>query len=92
MSEYLDGLDLLPHHMREGMQRWIENGIPPCSFLMAVLRNDFIEACGKADDINQRALFNYAAYLHNFAPPACYGSPANVAAWKGLLTKAKTDE
>lgn len=73
--------DLLPEHMRGGMQRYIENRIEPGSFLKAVLCNDLMEAMGWADDINRHRVFGICMWLYNYAPPACYGSPENVRAW-----------
>ena len=76
-----DAGDYLPGHMRGAMKRYIENRIPPGSFLTAVLSNDLMEACGRADDINRHALFDYCTWLFNYAPRGCYGSPQAVAAW-----------
>ncbi|KKM04797.1 hypothetical protein LCGC14_1760650 [marine sediment metagenome] len=73
--------DLLPGHMRDGMRLYIENRIPPGSFLMAVLSNDLMDACCRADDINRHRLFDFCMWLYNHAPPACFGSRENVAAW-----------
>lgn len=72
---------LIPDYMRGGMERWIENGVPAGSFMMAVLRNDLRGACEKADDVNQRMLFNYVQFLYSDAPSPCWGSPEKVNAW-----------
>ena len=45
--------------------RWYFEGYPLGSFLSAVVRNDFREACLRADDINQRALPIYAMFCVN---------------------------
>ena len=83
-----DAGELLPKHMRGAMQRYIENRIPPGSFLTAVLANDLMHALRCADDINSRRLRDYGMWLANYAPPACYGSPEAVRAW--LTNHART--
>lgn len=68
-------------YMADGLQRYIEHGVPPGSFMTAVLCNDLMDAAGRADDTNRRYLFEWAGWLYNYAPPACYGSPEKVKAW-----------
>jgi hypothetical protein len=85
-----DGLRHLPTHMHGGIARYIVRGIPPGSFLTAVLSNDLMGAFGKADDENRDALFEWARFIYNFAPTGCHGSPEKVSAWissGGLLGK-----
>jgi hypothetical protein len=72
----------IPDRMMGGIRRWIEHRVPPGDFLMAVLRNDLQEACGRADDENLRNIPAYVAYLYNEAPRECWGSPEKVAIWK----------
>ena len=52
----------------EHIVKWYEEDYPLGSFLTAVVRNDFCEACLRADDINIRALYLYALFLHNRLP------------------------
>lgn len=78
---YRDGLHLLPPHMHDAVERYIEHGIPAGHFLMAVLRNDLMEAFGRADEENTAAMRNWCAFLHNYAPSRCFGSSKNVDAW-----------
>ena len=47
---------------------WHMKGHPMGHFLTALVRNDFMEACGKADDTNRRVLSLYAMFLYNVAP------------------------
>ena len=63
------------------MRRYLEHGILPGHFLTAVLSNDLIEACGRADDENRAALFEWCRWLVNEAPPGSYGSPEYVKTW-----------
>lgn len=72
---------MLPVHMQEAMRLWIERGIEPGSFLMAVLCNDLREAVGRADHINVERLKDYVNFLYNEVPGACYGSPDKCRKW-----------
>lgn len=71
----------LPEHMQDAMRLYMERGIEPGSFLAAVLCNDFMGAIGHADSINAVRLRDYAIWLHNYAPPASFGSREKYAAW-----------
>lgn len=79
----MNGYDLLPQHMCDEMQRYIDHGIMPGSFLTAVLSNDLMGALGRADEINIHALPNYGRFLYNHAPCGCFGSAELVRAWAG---------
>lgn len=72
---------LVPVHMRGALQRYVELGIEPGSFLAAVLCNDFKGAAGRADPINARRLKDWAIFLANYVPSACQGSPEHYEAW-----------
>jgi hypothetical protein len=71
----------IPARMADGLQRWIERGIPPGSFLTAVLENNLKEAVCRADEENLFNLPAYVGYLYNEAPAPCWGSPEKVSAW-----------
>lgn len=72
----------VPEHDWDGLSLWIDEGINPGSFLMAVLRNDLREACSCADAINRHALFAIVLFLSNHAPYPCWGTEAFVAQWR----------
>lgn len=71
----------LPTHMQEGFKRYIEQRVPMGSFGMAVLSNNLREALGRADAVNRRRLFDIVAWLWQYAPANCWGSPEVVRAW-----------
>ncbi|CAB4131477.1 hypothetical protein UFOVP276_218 [uncultured Caudovirales phage] len=71
------------------LERYIDHHILPGSFLEAVLSNDLKEACSRADSTNIRLLPVYVAYLWNYAPARCWGSPEKVEEW--LSRKEETD-
>lgn len=71
----------IPVHMRRHVRDYLLHGYEPGHFLSAVLKNDFMEACSRADTINLHNLPGYVQFLFNGPPPASYGSPENFAAW-----------
>ena len=73
--------DLCPEHLVEAFQRYVEHGIPPGDFLRAVLENDLMGACGRADAMNIMLLPTIASYVYNRMPSTCHGSPERVAVW-----------
>lgn len=72
---------LLPEHMREAMERYLEHRLHPGGFLMAVLQGDLFEAAWAADDISSKKLFDYVKWLSNYAPLAAFGSSRRVHDW-----------
>lgn len=81
MMEWEENLDRIPHHMRDGLKRYMLNGIDPGSFLYAVLCNDLKGAVGKADRTNQIYLREWGEYMNWYMPMAAQGSPEIVAKW-----------
>lgn len=77
------GWNLIPTHMREGLQRYINHGIAPGDFLSAVLSNDLRGAVERADDVNIVAIPNYIKFLYNYAPGGCWGSVERYKSWTG---------
>lgn len=76
-----DNYEILPEHMQDGARRYVENGQPPGGFLSAVLENNFTEAVGHADHINQLALVAWARWVYNDTPSQCHGSREAVRDW-----------
>ncbi len=82
----------LPEHMQSGARLYIEQGIEPGRFLMAVLCNDLSGAASRADGINQRCLLDWAMWLHNDISASAWGSEEKVLAWmEQLRVKVGTD-
>jgi hypothetical protein len=71
----------IPESMRGGVIRYVEQGIPPGHFLMAVFTNDFMEMARRADSENGRLFMDYAKLLANECPGDCWGSLEKVADW-----------
>lgn len=80
-AELPDHLDRIPAHCREGLVAYLRYGRRPGHFLEAILSNDLAEACARADEDNQRALFDYVVLLINHAPSEAWGSPGRVRNW-----------
>jgi len=55
----LDHVAMCMSHIR----RWYYEGYPLGGFLRAIVNNDLLEACFRADDVNIRALKLYAYFL-----------------------------
>jgi len=60
----LDHVAMCMHHI----YRWYHEGYPIGDFLVSVVRNDFMEACLRADDVNRKAFYLYALFLSNKIP------------------------
>ena len=73
--------DFIRPDILASLQRYAEQGIPTGDFLRAVLANDLMEACGCADEDNQRTLFHIVAYVYNEMPSICHGSEKRVDCW-----------
>lgn len=71
----------VPEHMHDGLILWLTEGIPPGSFMTAILTNDLREACNRADDTNRYRLYDFVFFLYNYAPVGSWGSWENVQDW-----------
>jgi hypothetical protein len=68
-------------YMRDSVQRYLEDRLPPESFLRALFSNDLHGAYGKADAQNQACMFEWVRFMVNEMPGESWGSPETVAAW-----------
>ena len=75
--------------MHDGYILYLLHGYQPGDFLTAVLRNDLREACGRADDMNARALMQHVRFLYNCAPASCWGSREQVRDWMRHFHEAR---
>lgn len=83
---------LLPAHCQGGMRRYIEEGIAPGDFMLAVLSNDLVGAASRADNTNINRLKDYALFLYNEVPSTCWGSREKVDAWMQMMRAKKLGE
>jgi len=71
----------LPEGLRNGMKRYVEDGIRPGGFLTACLENNLTGAVNRADATNLPRLQDIVRWLYNEAPGSCWGSVDQVHAW-----------
>lgn len=71
----------IPDYMQEGLLSYIEQHTEPGGFLRAILENDLLRACDRADHTNLWLLPVYVSYLYSCVPGGCWGSPEKVAKW-----------
>jgi hypothetical protein len=79
----------IPDRMMGGIERWVNHGILPGDFLLAVIKNDLTEACRHADEENLQNLPAFVDYLYNKVPAGCWGSPKAVADWANKNAEAR---
>jgi len=72
------------------LERYLNNGIMPGSFLTAVLQNNLCEAIGRADHMNQPNLHNIVGYIYNHLPSNSWGSPEKVKEYLDQLSTRDT--
>lgn len=72
--------ECLPLHMRDGAKLYIERGVEPGCFLLAVLENDLLGAITRADQYNSAKLSDYGNFLLTI-PMAAKGSHEAVNKW-----------
>lgn len=65
----------------DSLKRYVDQRIPPGSFLQAVLENDLMMAFGRADEDNSSNLFHICSYVYSQLPSRCHGSPETVKQW-----------
>lgn len=60
--------NLCPPDIVEELTRYIEHGVPLGDFLEAVVKNDLMEAFGRADERNCEDLAHICAWIYNRMP------------------------
>lgn len=77
--------------IKAALVRYVNHKIPTGGFLLAVLKNDLKEACGRADMTNRYRLFEIVSYCYNEIPNDCWGSPEKVEIWLNKKQKESND-
>ncbi len=80
----------LPLSLRSGMERYLEDGVTPGSFLTAVLENDLFGAIIHADDDNRHRLRMIVMWVNQHLPAESWGSKDHVKHWKETACHAKS--
>jgi hypothetical protein len=81
MSAINPNYDGIPMHMHDAARRYFARGIPPGSFLEAVLCNDFKRAVSSADHINSQHLRDWMLWITWELPCHAQGSPEAYKEW-----------
>ena len=63
------------------INRYVNEGLPPGSFVTAVLCNDLFNAIGTADEDNIVALPEIVRYVYNELPGGAWGNLNKMNAW-----------
>jgi hypothetical protein len=71
----------IPERIRQGLDRYYNDGVLPGSFLWAVLTNDLVSAVHRADPESYAALREIVLYVYNELPCECYGTQKKMLAW-----------
>lgn len=71
----------VPQHTLEALNRYVEHGLEPGSFLMSVLCNDLFGAVSRADTTNLLFLKDICMYVHWEIPANCWGNENKVHAY-----------
>ena len=82
----------VPPYTLRGIWNYVENHVPPGSFLRAVFEHELFEAFARVDSENQCAMFDIVNYIYNNVPVACHGSPEIVNRWIAQRWEPKNDE
>ena len=77
----LRGLERLPAHMRDGVERYVLRGIQGGSFMTELFANRLVQAFGRGGDDSSAGMREWASWLYNDAPRGCWGSPMAVSEW-----------
>jgi len=76
--------------MVDAVKNYLEEGIPPGSFLTAVICNNFYQAVSSADDQNRKLLDQWANFFYNHVQANAWGSPEIMKDW--LDNKEEKDD
>ena len=71
----------VPDHTHQALLDYFDKGWEPGSFLMAVLRNDLMQASFRADHINKTKLPEIAAWVYHNAPQGSWGTDEAIRGW-----------
>ena len=66
--------DKIQDHTKATLWNYLNHGLEPGSFMMAVLENDLLRVFGYADDESIRSLKPIVQLLYSRVPSGCYGS------------------
>jgi len=75
-------LDMVPEHLRDGLTRYVEQGIRPGNGLLSILMDRRLsEVLSACDDVTVANLRSIYRFLYNYATGQCHGDAQRVYAW-----------
>lgn len=75
--------ETVPEHLREGLARYLDDGVIPGSFLTACLSNDLITAATHAHPaLTLEDLRTLMQFIYTGCPRESWGSPLAVTGWE----------
>lgn len=93
ITSTMDNVDtFVPMHDRDSIERYIEHGIIPGSFLQAIICNDLRMAVSQADRVNTAFIPTIVRWFYNYAPSQCCGSKGRMMAWAGEFVDRRNKE
>jgi hypothetical protein len=81
--------ELVPEHLRDGLQLYVERGVEPGGFLCAVLENDLFGAFRHGSESSLRGIHGLCMWIYNYAPRPVWGDRATRLAWQRLNAEAR---
>jgi len=76
---------MVPDHLRPGLIRYIDDGIPTGSGLRGLITNGQVyEVLKQLDDTTLTRALDIMKFLHSEAPASCWGSEEAVRRWEAL--------
>ena len=76
-----EGKYYIPDRMMGGIERYVNDRVPPGHFLESVICNNLKLACMYADEENLANLPAYVGYFYNEVPGSCWGSREIMREW-----------
>ena len=80
---------VLPDHLKESIDAYVNDGRPTGGFLAACIDNNLMEAVGRADEDNIQALSAIVGYLYNEVNGYCWGHDGAYKRWIELKQKER---
>jgi hypothetical protein len=76
----------IPYRLWEGLVEYLVERRPMGHFLTAIVSNDLMEACTRADPVCRTHIPDVVMFLLTYAPANAWGSKEVVAAWLASTT------
>ncbi len=77
----------IPRRTKDTIDNYVAKGWLPGGFVRAMLANDLKGACGAADNINRKYIFDICSYIYNEIPFEAQGSYQAIDDWIEMITE-----